>query len=84
MIPDRPSNRVVYFSLSSRLLTDKSRDLYQADMKITVFKAKQIQKLQLFSLKMTTFEHFVSLLSLYNSLDKSRDISANDQLLEQM
>ena len=72
------------FTQFFKLLADKSRDLYQADMKITVFKAKQIQKLQLFSLKMTTFEHFVSLLSLYNSLDKSRDISANDQLLEQM
>ena len=58
MIPDRPSNWVVYICSSSRLLAGKSRELYQADMKITVSKAKQIQKLQLFSLKMTTFDHF--------------------------
>ena len=67
MIPDTPSNRVVYFSLSSRLLADKSRNLFQADMKITVFKAKEIKKLQLFSLKIKKLDHFVSLISFYNS-----------------
>ena len=55
MIPDRPSNWVVYICSSSQLLADKS---HNAEMKIIVSKAKQIQNLQLFSLKMTTSDNF--------------------------
>ena len=38
------------------LLAVKSRDLSQVEQKITVAKAEQIKKLQLFLLKMTTFD----------------------------
>ena len=40
------------------LLAFKSRDLSQVEQKITVAKAEQIKKLQLFSLKISTLEHF--------------------------
>ena len=39
-------------------LAVKSRDLSQVEQKITVAKAEQIKKLQLFSLKISTLEHF--------------------------
>ena len=38
-------------------LAVKSRDLFWAEKKITVAKAEQIKKFQLFSLKMTIFDH---------------------------
>ena len=39
-------------------LAIRSRDLFQAEKKITVAKAEQILKMTTISLKMTTFDHF--------------------------
>ena len=45
-------------SVQAVQLAIRSRDLSQAEKKITVAKAEQILKMTTISLKMTTFNHF--------------------------
>ena len=67
-------------------MADKSRDLSQAEKKITVVKAKQIHKM---TINFTQKGQKLSFLILrtvifFLAWDKSRDLSANSAKLEQM
>ena len=64
---------------SFQQLADESRDLSQAEKKITVVKDEQIHKMTTIFTQNGNFEFI-----LFSASDKSRDSSANSSKLEQM
>jgi hypothetical protein len=94
----RVAKVVVYIWLSSWLLAEKSHlDLSQSEKKITVAKVDQIQKMTTGFTQNDNFWPFwvkiIVILWIWSALttviffstwDKSRDLLANSQLLEQM